>query len=170
MVGLGLLRHVVLRKTFQHLFRVSNQFLAFINVPLFLSTFHHPDQREHVQPSLVLAMLALSTLLRSSDIGLGHKGRLKALELRDLAQSHFDMSLICGWVSPDLAQAALLLVMFEGSCHPAYSESRARSTLFLLDSLILGLGLLELDKGDYSVTTFSPNSVPSLSGSHLPIT
>jgi hypothetical protein len=52
-------------------------------------------------------------------------------------------------------------VIFEGSCHPAHSESRAHSTLFLLDSLILGLGLLELDKEEYNVTTFSPNSVPS---------
>jgi hypothetical protein len=70
-------------------------------------------------------MLALSTLFQSSEIGLGQKGRLKAsefpsmcecrmfnrtrvVELRDLAQSHFDMSLNCGWVSPDLAQAALV--------------------------------------------------------------
>jgi hypothetical protein len=52
-------------------------------------------------------------------------------------------------------------VVFEGSCHPAYSESRAQSTVFLLDSLISGLGLLQLDK-EYNVTTFSPNSVPSL--------
>jgi hypothetical protein len=51
-----------------------------INVTLFFSTFHHPDQREHVQPSLVFAMLALSTLFQSSEIGLGEKGRLKACE------------------------------------------------------------------------------------------
>jgi hypothetical protein len=36
-----------------------------------------------------------------------------------------------------------------------------RSTLVLLDSLIVGLGLLDLDKEEYSMTTFSPNSVPS---------
>jgi hypothetical protein len=53
--------------------------------------------------------------------------------------------------------------MFESSCHPAHSESRVRSTLFLLDSLILGLGLLDLDKEEYHVTTFHPDSVPSLS-------
>jgi hypothetical protein len=55
-------------------------------------------------------------------------------------------------------------VIFERSCHPAHSESRARSALFLLDSLILGLGLLDLDKEEYNVTTFSPNSMPSLVG------
>ncbi|KAF9519726.1 hypothetical protein BS47DRAFT_1083994 [Hydnum rufescens UP504] len=145
-----------------NLFRISNSFVACINVPLFLSTFHHPSQREHVQPSLVLAMLALSTLLQSSEIGFGQEGRLKALELRDLAQSHFDMSLNCGWVSPDLAQAALVLVVFEASCHPVHFESRVQSALFLLDSLISGLGLLHLDKEEYNVTTFSPNTVPSL--------
>jgi hypothetical protein len=51
-----------------------------INVPLFFSTFHHPSQWEHVQPSLVLAMLALSTLFQSSEIGFGQEGRLKACE------------------------------------------------------------------------------------------
>jgi hypothetical protein len=54
--------------------------------------------------------------------------------------------------------------MFEGSCHPDFSESRGQSTVFLLDSLILGLGLLELDKEGYNVSTFSPNTVPSLFG------
>jgi hypothetical protein len=53
-------------------------------------------------------------------------------------------------------------MVFEASCHPAHFESRTRSALFLLDSLVLGLGLLDLDKGEYNVTTFSPNSVPSL--------
>ncbi|KAF9508632.1 hypothetical protein BS47DRAFT_1332585 [Hydnum rufescens UP504] len=109
-------------------------------------------------------MLALSTLLQSSDIGLGHQGRFKALELRDLAQSHLDMSLTSGWITPELAQAALILVVFEGSCHPAQSESRSRSSLFLLDNLISGLGLLDLDKEEYDVMTFRPNSAPSLFG------
>ncbi|KAF9519741.1 hypothetical protein BS47DRAFT_1288133 [Hydnum rufescens UP504] len=141
--------------------RLTNISLPSINVPLFFSTFHHPSQREYVQPSLVLAMLALSILLQSSDMGLGQRGRLKALELRDLAQCYFDLSLNSGWITADLAQAALLLVVFEACCHPAHSESRARSALFLLDSLILGLGFLDLDK-DYNATTFRPNSVPSL--------
>jgi hypothetical protein len=96
-----------------------------INVPLFFSTFHHPGQREYVQPSLVLAMLALSTLIQSGNLESGQMGRNRAcefhsvcqsrmlnrthvVELRDRAQSYFDMSLSCGWVSPDLAQAALV--------------------------------------------------------------
>jgi len=36
--------------------------------------------------------------------------------------------------------------------------------MFLLDSLILGLGFLDLDKEEYNVTTFRPNSMPSLFG------
>jgi hypothetical protein len=53
--------------------------------------------------------------------------------------------------------------MFEASCHPAHSESRVRWTLFLLGSLILALGLLDLDLDEgYDVTTFTPNSAPSL--------
>ncbi|KAF9519604.1 hypothetical protein BS47DRAFT_1312196 [Hydnum rufescens UP504] len=146
-----------------HFFRVTHSLFSFINLPLFFSTFHHPSQREHVQPSLVFAMLALSTLFRSTDIvGLGEAGRFKALELRNLAQNHFDMSLNSGWITPDLAKAALLLMIFESSCHPAHSESRALSALFLFDSLILGLGLLDLDKDERNVTAFNPNSVHSL--------
>jgi hypothetical protein len=61
-------------------------FLRSINVPLFFSTFHHPDQREHVQPSLVLAMLALSTLIQSGDLGLRQKGRLKACKFPSTCQ------------------------------------------------------------------------------------
>ncbi|KAF9519723.1 hypothetical protein BS47DRAFT_1387982 [Hydnum rufescens UP504] len=52
-----------------------------------------------------------------------------------------------------------LLMMFKASCHPAHSESRVRSTLFLLNSLILALGLLNLDLDEeHNVTTFIPNS------------
>ncbi|KAF9519740.1 hypothetical protein BS47DRAFT_1085425 [Hydnum rufescens UP504] len=61
-------------------------FPSSINVPLFFSTLQQPGQREHVQPSLVVAMLALSTLLQSSDIGLGHQGRLKACEFPSMRQ------------------------------------------------------------------------------------
>jgi hypothetical protein len=34
--------------------------------------------------------------------------RTRVVELRDLAQSHLDMSLNCEWISSDLAQAALV--------------------------------------------------------------
>jgi len=53
-------------------------------------------------------------------------------------------------------------MIFESCCHPAHSESRARSALFILDSLILGLGFLDLDKEEYNVTIFNPNSVRTL--------
>ena len=62
-----------------------------------LTSYHHrrtrsfgsvqdPQQRETLQPSVVLAALALSTLMRSSEIELGAHGRQKALWLKDFAE------------------------------------------------------------------------------------
>lgn len=62
-----------------------------------------------------------------------------------------------------------LLAIFEVSCHPNHSEHRARSTITILDSLIAGLGLLDMDSHEKHVTTFGRNAVPSLTlPSHHP--
>jgi hypothetical protein len=67
-----------------------------------------PDARMFVQPSVVLAALALSTLMKSSDVGLGGEGRKFALLLRDAAQSSLDASISASWIEPSLAQAAFV--------------------------------------------------------------
>lgn len=82
--------------------------LSFINLPLFLRELFDPVQRVSIQPSVVLSALALSTLMRSSETGLGEKGRRFALWLRDAAQSSLDASLSTGWVEPSLTQAAFV--------------------------------------------------------------
>lgn len=63
--------------------------------------------RETMQPSLVLAGLALATLMRSSEVGLGQEGRMRALELRNAAQASLQSSFESGWIDSTLAQAAL---------------------------------------------------------------
>lgn len=49
-----------------------------MNVPLFLSAFHLHEHRLNLQPSLVYAILALSTFLKSSELEEGAVGREKA--------------------------------------------------------------------------------------------
>lgn len=63
-----------------------------------------------MQPSLVLAALALSTLMKSSEVGLGAQGRSFALWLREAAQSALDASLAVNWMEPALAYAAYVRV------------------------------------------------------------
>ena len=75
-----------------HLFRVSSVYWAFIYLPLFYSCIHSPEARAQMQPALILSMLALSTFLKSSELGLGAPGRSRALNLLEQAQSAFAAS------------------------------------------------------------------------------
>jgi len=59
-----------------------------------------------MQPSLVLAGLALSTFMASSEINRGNTGRMRSLWLRDMAQAALDASFNAQWIEPALAQAA----------------------------------------------------------------
>ena len=72
-------------------FQASNWYLSFINVPLFFSTFRLPSERESMEPALVLGALAFSALMASSEIQMGHLGRVKASAWR------FSSIWICGW-------------------------------------------------------------------------
>lgn len=59
-----------------------------------------------MQPSLVLAGLAVSTFLNSGELNGGNAGRLRAVWLRDVAQSALEASFNAQWIEPTLAQAA----------------------------------------------------------------
>jgi hypothetical protein len=65
------------------LFRASNYWFSFLHAPTFFSNFYDPSRRELIQPSLILATLALATFWQSSEIGLGRSGRERALRFRD---------------------------------------------------------------------------------------
>ena len=88
------------------LFRTSDYWLSFIHVPSFFANFFDPSRRERIQPSLVLALLSLSTFWRSSEVGYGNRGRERALRFRDEAQAALDASFNAGWIDETLAQAA----------------------------------------------------------------
>ncbi|KAL1939262.1 hypothetical protein VTO73DRAFT_10065 [Trametes versicolor] len=143
------------------LLRISLLWLSFIDVTRFMSRLFNPVTRQTIQPSFVLAMLALSTLLQSSELELGTRGMDRALLLADQAYSAFHASLSSGWIDVGLAHAAYILVAFELQAHPqATRPQRTQQAMYMLDSIIRYLGLTTLDVTDPRATIFLPNVVP----------
>lgn len=142
------------------LFRASNYWFSFFHIPSFFGKFCDPLKRERIQPSLVLALLALATFWQSSEVGYGKEGRERALRFRDEAQAAMDASFNAGWIDETLAQAAWLLSLFEVCAHPRHSSERSTSSMFMLDSIIRSLSLTLVDADDPDATMFSPGMVP----------
>jgi hypothetical protein len=158
----------------------SIHWLSFINFGRFMQNLYDPGRRALIQPSVVLSALAMATLMRSSETGLGREGRKFALWLRDAAQASLDASVNASWIDPSLAQAAFVryklykarsiltprqfLTLFESSTHPLHSSARASSAVYLLDSLIQALGLTVIDAHDPTVSMFPADEIPETSG------
>ncbi len=90
------------------LFQSSPCWTSFLHLPRFFDTLFSPVRRKTLQPSLMLASLALGTLCQSSEAEHGSKGRDKALKLLDMANSAIQSSLATGWVDIGLVQAAMV--------------------------------------------------------------
>ncbi|KIJ54399.1 hypothetical protein M422DRAFT_222008 [Sphaerobolus stellatus SS14] len=144
----------------QRLFKTSNYFVSFFNVPLFFSIFCNPLERDRMQPSLVIAALAMSNFLQSSELQGGNAGRSRSIWLRDLAQASLEASFNARWVDPTLAQAAWLLAMFETCAHPYHTTERSCSAMVMMDSIIRGLGLTAIDADHPNVSKFAQRGVP----------
>ncbi|OJT03164.1 hypothetical protein TRAPUB_6271 [Trametes pubescens] len=129
----------------------------------------NPVTRQTIQPSFVLAMLVMSTLLQSSELELGTRGMNQALLLADQAYSAFHASLNSGWIDVGLAHAAYILVAFELQAHPeATRPQRTQEAMHMLNSIIRYLALTTLDVANPRVTIFLPNTVPRVSSNlHL---
>lgn len=91
------------------LFKTSNYWFSFFHIQSFFGNFYDPIRRERIQPSLVLALLAVSTFWQSSEVGLGRAGRERALCFRDEAQSAMEASFNAGWIDETLAQTAWVI-------------------------------------------------------------
>jgi hypothetical protein len=137
------------------LFKMSNYWLNFFHPQFFLDRIFDPARRRMMQPSLVLSALALSTLLQSSELGRGVDGRATALRLAEEAHAALQASINARWIDDDLAQAALLLAIFETCPHPKCSSQRSRDAMVMLDSIIRVLSLTSLDAADPAVTTYA---------------
>ncbi|KAJ3928382.1 MAG: hypothetical protein NXY57DRAFT_1021362 [Lentinula lateritia] len=144
------------------LFRASNYWFSFFHVPSFFGQFFDPVRRDTMQPSLILAALALSAFWQSSEIEQGRKGRIRALRLREEAQSVLEASFNAGSIDETLAQAAWLLALFEVCAHPDHSTSRSVSAIVMLDSIIRCLALTVLDAYDPNTSVFAAGQVPSI--------
>lgn len=59
-----------------------------------------------MQPSFVLASLAVATFIQSSEQEEGAKGRAWAMRLRDVAQGSLEASVSSRWIDESLVQAS----------------------------------------------------------------
>nr|GAT60123.1 predicted protein [Mycena chlorophos] len=150
------------KEDIRFLFRNCNSWFSWLHTPTFFFNFLDPARRECMQPSLVYALLAVAIFWKSSEIGLGRRGRELALLLREEAQSALEASYNAGRVDETLAQAAWILAMFEISTHPHFTSDRTASSMVMLDSLIRALSLTAVDKNDPNTSTFSPGQVPEV--------
>lgn len=71
-----------------------------------------PAERLRIQPSFILAGLAMANLMRSSEMGYGNQGRSRATWLRDAAQRELESAWNTEWVDAGLAEAALVRTDF----------------------------------------------------------
>ncbi|KAI0356193.1 hypothetical protein OH77DRAFT_1423788 [Trametes cingulata] len=141
----GALRHMV--SDLRAMFQASASWMSFLHLPRFFATVLDPIRRQEMQPSVLMAALAIGTLVQSSEVEKGAKGRRRALKLLDMAHGALQSSLATGWVDVGLAQAGWLLLYFELNTHPKQSWERSHSAMVLLDSLVRLFSLTALDPG-----------------------
>ncbi|KAI0674887.1 hypothetical protein C8Q78DRAFT_1066793 [Trametes maxima] len=140
-------------------FTTSGHWLSFIYLPQFLRDLHDPASRGRMQP-LIISALAMVTLMKSSEIEYGERGRHLALIFRQRAQECLEIACNTRNLDHTLAEAALILALFESSPHPQYSPDNARNALQLLDQIIHVLSLSSIDRGDPYASSFQPGLAP----------
>ena len=86
----------------------SSYWLSFIHLPTFFRDLQDPAQRVRMQPALIMAALAMATLMKSSEIELGSEGRNRAVLYRDTAQTLLENACNQHLVDYTLAEAALV--------------------------------------------------------------
>jgi len=109
----------------------------------------------------------MAKLIRSSEVELGANGRAHALGLRDAAQAHLRESWNIRWVDLGLAEAAMVLALFETSAHPQHDDASVEAALILLDKIIEALQLTTLDARDPDILDHS-TGVPTVANPRPP--
>jgi hypothetical protein len=107
----------------------------------------------------------MAMLMKSSEIELGASGRAHALRLRDTAQAHLRQSWDVQQVDLGLAEAAMVLALFETSAHPEHDDANADTALLWLDKIIQVLRLTDLDARDPDTLDHS-TGVPTVAHPH----
>ncbi|KAF7331236.1 Zn(2)-C6 fungal-type domain-containing protein [Mycena kentingensis (nom. inval.)] len=158
------LNNVISDLTF--LFGDTGHLLSFLNLSALLQVLWSAEDRVRLPPAFVLAGLALAELMRSSEGERGAAGRARAAQWRQSAQTRLEFAISEGGsVDYRLAEAALILVVYETCAHPTYHPDRVGAALLVLDNLLNQLDLAQLDAHDPSAARFTPHSVPVV---HVP--
>jgi len=89
------------------------------------------------------------------------------LRLRDVAQAHLQESLNLQWIDLGLAEAAMVLALFETSAHPQYHDANVEAALISLDKIIEALRLTTLDARDPDTLDHS-TGVPTVANPRPP--
>ncbi|KAI6040220.1 hypothetical protein EDC04DRAFT_2567248 [Pisolithus marmoratus] len=142
-------------------FSTRGHWLPVINVHELVQRLFGSEDRLLSQLCLVFGGLAVVTLMKSSEVGLGTAGQNRAAWLRDQAQASLEASWSSQLIDVNLARAALMLAVYESSAHPLYTAERERKSLLHLDHIIRSLGLAFMDSNEPDVSTFTPNTVPA---------
>ncbi|KAL0957013.1 hypothetical protein HGRIS_003114 [Hohenbuehelia grisea] len=145
----------------------TGHWLSFLNIDFFTATLFDPEERLRIQPSFVLSAMALATLMKSSELEEGHVGRDRALWLRNSAQASLEKAWNSEWIDAQLAEASLILALFEMSLHPQYTPERVSVALQRLDDIIKAIRLTSVDANDHDVCIFAPRQVPVVPESPL---
>ncbi|KAJ7624638.1 hypothetical protein FB45DRAFT_923919 [Roridomyces roridus] len=154
-----------------YLFSDTGHWLCFLNLSFFLDMLWNPEERLKIQPAFVLAGLAMAELMRSSESERGVNGRSRAAWLRDNAETALSMAMSGGngsWVDPSLAEAALILVLYETSAHQDYHPDRVAAALHVLDDILGNISVSTIDIMDRHVARFANNSVPIVTPEYRP--
>lgn len=141
-------------------FKSSYHWFSFLNVPRFYNNFMDPIRRGHMQPSLLLSLLAVSKFFQGAGRLCPEESHHVALLLRDEAQGYLEASLHARAIDVELAQAAWTLAFFEILSHPQHNLTRIRSSLNILDSILRLLAMTDLDANNPTASTFARNAVP----------
>ncbi|KAF9506411.1 hypothetical protein BS47DRAFT_1489375 [Hydnum rufescens UP504] len=140
-------RHTAIRTIVSDLtlvFRNSGHALPFFRVPYFFNNLLYPPDREQMQPSLVLSVLALSSLMQSiSDRGATPRDRAELLERA--AHGALQASINAGWVDLNLAQAAMVLALYNATEQPFETGGLSRPAFHMLDYILTSMSLTSLD-------------------------
>ncbi|KAI0074422.1 hypothetical protein K474DRAFT_1601483 [Panus rudis PR-1116 ss-1] len=128
--------------------------------PSFVQDLREQHRRIEIQPALILACLALSNLMQSSELENGASGRARAVYYRNHAQEELNAACRSQNIDYFLAEAAFVIALFEMSSHPDFDPEQAKAALEYLDRIITVLSLNLADIADKDVSRFAPRAVP----------
>lgn len=156
----------------RHFFALNIPWLSFIHPSWFTNRLDHPHTQRRIRPCLLLAMLAVVALAKANvDSPCGPK-RQSVIRLADAARSMLDRSVTSQSMDSSIAQAAMVLTVFEAYPHHTHSSARFAAALMQLDTIVRACQLIVVDVNDERASIFIPEHVPFVTdkfGNPLPI-